>query len=153
MAFPPPLLSSEPPAKKVYTANRVKPHNPVIDGRVDDPVWEKEEWAGDFVQREPHEGKPPTEPTSFKILYDEKNLYVAIRAHDSEPEKIVGRLARRDSVDGDWVEVQLDSYSDRLTAFCLKVNAAGVKSDVFLSGDGEVEDEDWNHLGRRNSRG
>ena len=144
--FPPPLSSSGPPTKKVYTTSRVNPHGPTVDGRLDDPVWDKVEWAGDFVQREPHEGKPPTEPTSFKILYDEKNLYVAIRAHDREPQKIVRRLARRDNIDGDWVEIQLDSYNDRLTAFCLRVNAAGVKSDTFLSGDGEVEDEDWNPI-------
>ncbi len=146
MAFPPPLQASEPPVKKVYTTHHVNPHNPVIDGQLDDPAWDKVEWASDFIQREPHEGKPPTEPTSFKILYDEKNIYVAIRAHDREPDKIVERLARRDSVDGDWVEIQLDSYNDRLSAFCLQVNAAGVKSDMFLSSDGEVEDEDWNPI-------
>jgi len=146
MLSPPPLRGSEAPVKKVYTTSRVNPHNPVINGRIDDPAWDTVEWAGDFVQREPHEGKPPTEPTSFKIVYDEKNLYVAIRAHDKEPDKIIKRLARRDSVDGDWVEIQLDSYNDRLSAFCLQVNAAGVKSDVFLSRDGEVEDEDWNPI-------
>lgn len=146
MVFPQPLLSSEPPAKKVYTTNRVNPQNPVIDGRLDDPGWDKVEWAGDFVQREPHEGKAPTEPTSFKILYDEKNLYVAIRAHDKEPDKIVKRLARHDNIDGDWVEIQLDSYNDHLSAFCLQVNAAGVKSDSFMSADGEVEDQDWNPI-------
>ena len=146
MASPQSLRGSASPPRKVYTTNHVNPHNPVIDGRIDDPAWEKEEWAQDFIQREPHEGKPPTEPTSFKILYDEKNLYVAIRAHDKEPDKIVERLARRDSVDGDWVEIQLDSYNDRLSAFCLQVNAGGVKSDVLLSSDGEVEDEDWNPI-------
>lgn len=141
-----PLLGSEPIQKKIYTTSRVNPETPTIDGRFDDPAWNKVEWAGDFVQREPHEGKPPSEPTSFKILYDEKNLFVAIRAYDQEPDKVVRRLARRDSVDGDWVEIQLDSYNDHLTAFCFRVNAAGVKSDIFLSSDGEVEDEDWNPI-------
>ncbi len=132
--------------KKVYTTTRADRQAPVIDGRVEDPAWEKVEWAGDFVQREPHEGNAPSEPTSFKILYDEKNLYVAIRAYDKKPEKVVRRLARRDNVDGDWVEVQFDSYNDSLTAFCFQVNAAGVKSDAFLSGDGEVDDKDWNPI-------
>lgn len=140
------LEGAEPPVLKVYTTHAVNPHPPVIDGRIDEPVWAKVEWSSDFVQREPDEGKPPAQPTSFKILYDEKNIYVAIRAHDSEPAKIVGRLARRDTVDGDWVEIQFDSYHDHLSAFCFMVNAAGVKSDMFLSGDGELENPDWNPI-------
>ncbi|MBN2206458.1 MAG: carbohydrate binding family 9 domain-containing protein, partial [Candidatus Aminicenantes bacterium] len=135
-----------PPTPRVYTTRPVNPHPPVIDGRLDDEAWAKVEWAGDFVQREPYEGKAPTQPTAFKILYDDKALYVAVRAVDSEPEKIVRRLARRDTLDGDWVDVQLDSYHDRLSAFCFIVNAAGVKSDIFLSGDGGSEDADWNPL-------
>lgn len=135
-----------PAVPRIYTTHHVNPHAPVIDGRLDDGAWAKVEWAGDFVQREPYEGKAPTQPTAFKILYDDKALYVAVRATDSEPDKVVKRLARRDTLDGDWVDVQLDSYHDRLSAFCFIVNAAGVKSDVFLSGDGETEDEDWNPL-------
>jgi len=146
IGLPRSLGGAEPPVQKVYTTRAVNPHPPVIDGRIDEPVWDKVEWSGDFVQREPDEGKAPTQPTAFKILYDDKNIYVAIRAYDNEPDKIVRRLARRDTMDGDWVDIQLDSYHDRLSAFCFVINAAGVKSDVFLSGDGEVEDEDWNPI-------
>jgi mRNA-degrading endonuclease RelE of RelBE toxin-antitoxin system len=135
-----------PVAAKIYTTHHVNPHAPVIDGRFDDPAWAKVEWAGDFVQRDPYEGKAPTQPTAFKILYDDKNIYVAIRAYDNEPDKVVRRLARRDTVDGDWVEIQLDSYHDHLTAFSFMVNAAGVKSDMFLSSDGNTEDSDWNPI-------
>jgi len=34
--------------------------------------------AGDYIQREPHEGKPGSQPTQLKILYDDK---IRLRGH------------------------------------------------------------------------
>ena len=42
---------SESPEKKTYLTNHINPHAPVIDGKLDDPVWDKVLWAGDFIQR------------------------------------------------------------------------------------------------------
>ncbi|MEW5900660.1 MAG: DUF5916 domain-containing protein [Acidobacteriota bacterium] len=140
------LRAAQSTPKKVYTTHRVNPHAPTIDGKLDDAAWEKIKWAGAFVQREPLEGKAPTEQTAFRILYDDKNLYVAVRAYDSQPDKITSRMSRRDNIDGDWVEVSIDSYHDHLTAFSFGVNAAGVKADQCLSDNGENEDEDWNPI-------
>ncbi|MCG3153462.1 MAG: hypothetical protein DKINENOH_00050 [bacterium] len=136
--------ATQPAAKKTYHTKHLNPHPPVIDGRLDDPVWEKLEWAGDFTQREPNDGKPPSLQTSFKITYDDKNLYIGIRAHDDQPEQIVRRVTRRDSFDGDWVEINIDSYFDHRTAFSFTINAAGVKGDEAVSNDGENWDANWN---------
>ncbi len=132
--------------KRIYTAKSINPEPPVIDGRLDDPVWQEAEYQGDFIQREPYEGKEASQRTAFKILYDEKNIYVAIRVYDSEPEKIVRRMARRDILDGDWVRVEIDSYFDHRSAFSFGVNAAGVKCDEFVSGDGENSDSNWDPI-------
>src|SRR4026208_493324 len=43
----------------------------------------------DFLQRDPNEGAAPTHRTEARIAYDEGALYVAVRALDSEPDKIV----------------------------------------------------------------
>ena len=135
-----------PPEKKIYHTKAVNPHPPVLDGRLDDPIWEKLEWATNFTQREPDDGKPPSQPTSFKITYDDKNLYVGIRAHESEPEKIVRRVTRRDQFDGDFVEINIDSYFDHRTAFSFTINAAGVKGDEAVSNDGDNWDVNWNPI-------
>lgn len=126
--------------KKTYTTKRVNPHSPVIDGHLDDSVWDSVEFGGKFVQHEPHEGEDPTHETVFKMLYDDKNVYVGIRAYDTEPDKIVRRMSRRDEIDGDLVGVMLDSYYDRRTAFVFLVNAGGVKMDGIFTNDGENED-------------
>ena len=140
-AFPRP---QDPPIpKRSYITAHVNPHVPSIDGKIDDPVWEKVEWQGDFIQREPYEGEKPTEKTAFKILFDDKALFVAIRAFDSDPARIERRVSRRDSVGGDWVDITLDSYFDRLTGFSFGVNAAGVKVDMLYTNGGmEESDQD-----------
>ncbi|MFH2107340.1 MAG: DUF5916 domain-containing protein [Chrysiogenia bacterium] len=132
-------------AKKTFLASRINPHPPVIDGKLTDPAWQhgEKEWGSGFIQRTPEEGKSPSQPTEFKILYDDKNLYIAIRAFDSEPEKIEKRLSRRDLLEGDYVDVQIDSYFDRRTAFAFAVNAAGVKRDKLIANDGGRQDENW----------
>ncbi|MDQ7065614.1 MAG: DUF5916 domain-containing protein [candidate division KSB1 bacterium] len=130
--------------KRVYYAKRIEGQRPVIDGKLNDPVWRQIPEAGDFTQIEPHESKPPTEPTGFRIGYDNKNLYVAIRAYDSRPATITRRVARRDDgADSDLVGVIIDSYFDHRTAFLFGVNAAGVRQDEVWSRNGEVQDDSW----------
>jgi hypothetical protein len=133
-------------AKRVYTAHRINPHPPVINGVLDDPAWQSGGWQGDFIQREPYEGQPPTEQTAFKILYDDKNIYVAVKAYDSRPDKIERRMSRRDAIEGDWVAVDIDSYNDKRTSFGFIVNAAGVKQDLVLSNDGDDSDMNWDPI-------
>lgn len=142
-------LSAEQTEKKVYVTRHINPHAPTIDGRLDDPAWAKVEWESGFVQRDPYEGQSPSEKTAFKILYDDKNLFVAIRAYDREPDKVERRMSRRDDIDGDWVEVGIDSFFDRRTAFCFAVNAAGVKRDMMVTNDSNWDqnvDVNWDPI-------
>ncbi len=146
MAVTSAFASKAPSARKVYITNRVNPHPPAIDGRLDDAAWSKVEWQGDFTQRQPDDGAEPSQQTSFKVLFDDNNLYVGIRAHDSEPEKIVRRVTRRDHFDGDMVEINIDSYHDRRTAFSFTLNAAGVRGDEAISNDGDNWDSNWDPI-------
>jgi hypothetical protein len=43
-------------------------HAPKLDGTLDDPLWLTAKPITDFRQREPFEGKPPTEKTEVRIL-------------------------------------------------------------------------------------
>lgn len=128
---------------KVYNTKWVEGKPPVIDGLIDDAAWDQVAWGGDFTQRQPDEGKAPSQPTEFKILYDAKNLYVAIRAWDSEPNKIVKRMSRRDGFDGDWVEINIDSYYDKRTAFSFTASVSGVRGDEYVSNNGDSWDASW----------
>lgn len=134
-----------PISKKIYTTRTIgELPPPVIDGILNDENWNIVQWSGDFVQREPDDNAPPTEQTQFKIIYDNRNLYIAIRCFEKDPEKIVKRLSRRDGFEGDWVEVNLDSYHDLRSAFSFTITAAGVKGDEAISQNGDYWDESWN---------
>jgi hypothetical protein len=129
---------------KTYIAARVNSSAPVINGNLDDEIWSKARTSSGFTQTDPIEGSRPSEKTAFKILYDDKNLYVALIAYDSEPDKITSRVARRDDVDdSDFILIGFDSYYDHRTSFVFGLNASGVKADFFISEDGDNTDDSW----------
>ena len=134
------------PKKKYFTTSVEGKNAPEIDGMLDDPVWENVEWSGDYTQRRPFENRPPTQETKFKILYDAKNLYIAARCYDTEPDKIVKRMSRRDGFEGDWVEFNIDSYQDKRTAFSFTISVSGVKGDEFISNNGNNWDSSWDPI-------
>ncbi|MGE5419131.1 MAG: DUF5916 domain-containing protein [Chloroflexota bacterium] len=119
---------------------------PVIDGLMNDESWNSVEWSGNFIQFEPVENKPPSQETAFKVLYDNDNLYVFVRAYDSEPDKISRIMSRRDNFSGDMVSVMIDSYFDKQTCFMFGASASGAKSDAAISQDGNNEDNSWNPI-------
>ncbi len=82
----------------------------VIDGNLSEEVWKQAPLINEFLQREPAEGAAPTHPTEARIAYDDEALYVAIRALDSEPDKVMGILTRRDQRSpSDWLRIVVDS--------------------------------------------
>lgn len=136
---------SELPEKKSYTTAWAQTEI-VLDGKLDDDAWNQVEWGGDFIGHRPEYNVEPHQETQFKILYDAKFLYVGIRAHDTEPEKIVKRMSRRDGFDGDFVEINIDSYNDKRTAFSFTASVSGVKGDEYVSNNGDDWDSTWDPI-------
>jgi hypothetical protein len=131
-----------PGTPRIYNTTRLSPAEPVIDGNLDDDCWKTGEWAGDFTQFVPKEGARPSQPTEVKILYDDKNIFVAIRAYDNEPEKIQKIAGLRDDLVGDVVGVAFDSYHDHRTGFEFHLSAYGQKIDDVLTNP-MISDVTW----------
>jgi hypothetical protein len=132
---------------KSYTTARVSGEVPQIDGVLTDPAWDQVPWGGgDFIQLQPDAGAQPTVQTKFKILYDAKNLYIAFKCYDPEPDKIVSRMSRRDGFEGDFVEINIDSYFDKRTAFSFTSSVSGVKGDEYVSNNGDNWDANWDPI-------
>mgnify|MGYP001445702388 CR=1 FL=1 len=116
---------------------------PLINGLMDVDEWEYCNPTSEFFQIDPKELSPPSEKTTVRVMYDNKNLYVFLRAFDSRPDLIKKTLARRDSwMDGfgsnsDWMGVTIDSRNDNYNGYFCGVNASGTIIDVALAGDDE----------------
>lgn len=116
----------------VYITQRLTTTPPVINGKLDDECWEKGTWAGNWHQFIPNEGAEPTYPTEMNIQYDDHYLYVAMRAFDGEPEKILRIPGNRDEFNGDMLGITFDSYRNYKTGFEFTVSAWGQKVDLIL---------------------
>ena len=140
-------LSAQQPPPKIYnTLNITSATPPLIDGALDDSVWASVAWGADFIELAPNENTPPSVQTKFKILYDQKHIYIALKALDPEPSSITNRLSRRDGFVGDRINVLIDSYHDLRTAFLFTVTAAGVRGDEIITDNGDNIDDSWNPI-------
>lgn len=133
----------KPKEVRIYTTERLSTPKPIIDGVLNDDCWKTGNWATDFVQWIPTEGAKPSQPTFVKVLYDDKCIYVAIRAVDSEPRKISRKAGRRDELTGDMMGITFDSYHDHRTGFEFDMTAGRQKIDLILNNTGSG-DMNWN---------
>ena len=128
-----------------------------VDRSLTDQTWTSLTVVDNFVQREPREGGVPSQRTAFRVAYDDQALYVQVQAFDTEPDRIVGHLTRRDADSpSDWIRVLVDSYHDRRTAYEFAVNPLGVKQDRYWYNDTQRDDTwdaVWDVTVRRDATG
>lgn len=114
-----------------------------LDGKLDEPIWQSAPAISKFFQREPVEGVTPTQRTEVRIVFDGKTLYIGARMFDDEPDKIVGRLVRRDGQsESDVLRITFDTFLDHLGETQFWVNPKGVRGDAFGPG-GSGLDDSW----------
>jgi hypothetical protein len=111
---------------------------PVIDGQLNDNVWQTAALFGDFVQTQPGDNVAPKHQTEFMMGYDSKNLYMAFRIKQDK-NTVRATLARRDNIfNDDYVLVHLDTFNDQRQAYLLFFNPLGIQADgTFTEGRGE----------------
>lgn len=109
----------------------------VIDGRPDEDAWKDAALFKDFYQTYPGNNTEPSKKTEFRMMYDEKNLYVSWKCWDDK-DKIRATVAKRDAVfSEDNVRMWLDTYDDRRRAYVIGFNPLGIQADgIFTEGQG-----------------
>ncbi|HVZ56556.1 MAG TPA: DUF5916 domain-containing protein [Chitinophagaceae bacterium] len=123
---------------------------PRIDGDLGDSCWQSAPLAKDFIQNFPVFGKPASQRTVVRILYDDDAIYVGAYLYD-DPALIRRQLTARDGEnrqDVDYFSVFFDTYDDQQNGFQFTVTSANVQSDARLgpnlSGDfGDYGDKTW----------
>ena len=140
------LIILQAQAQKTIPAVQInKP--PVIDGRVNEEVWNQAFAVEEFYQREPNEGKPVSEKTIFLTCYDENHIYFAVKCWD-DPKKITAKEMARDVSLGndDRVQIILDTYLDHRNGYWFQIGPRGSIGDAIVSGNGAVLNKEWDGL-------
>ena len=111
---------------------------PVIDGHLNDAVWERAALFGDFYQTSPGDNVAPTHPTEFLMSYDAKNLYIAYKIKQ-DPNTVRATVARRDNIfNDDYVLVYIDTFNDQRQSYVIFFNPLGIQADgTYTEGRGE----------------
>jgi hypothetical protein len=68
-----------------------------IDGLLDEPDWDSTASIGPLTQSEPLEGRPASEPTEVRVLFDDQALYIGIACHEPHPGGLVSTQLTRDA--------------------------------------------------------
>ncbi len=129
-------------ARKSFEIHRTN-SPPVIDGKLDDAVWQDAATIDDFHQTAPTNGAQPTEHTVVRVTYDDDYLYIAANLEDSDPhgiqakQMIQGKLFFSD--DRFWV--MLDSFNNKRNDYFFQVNANGVRRDALRENNARFIDE------------
>jgi hypothetical protein len=102
---------------------------PVVDGKLDDRVWQQAAVLDSFTHGRPIEGVLDSLGTTCLVMYDDQNLYIAFRA-DDDPKLVQAPIVPRDQTwQGDWVGVSIDTYHDQQRSLFLCANPLGIQMD------------------------
>ena len=102
-----------------------------IDGKLDEPSWQRAAWTELFVDIEGERKEKPTWTTRAKMLWDDQYFYIA--ADLQEPD-VWATLTERDAViyrDNDF-EVFIDPDGDTHLYYEFEINAHGTEWDLLL---------------------
>lgn len=117
---------------------------PVIDGLLDESVWQQATVIDDMHEVRPDEYAMPSEDTRFYVVYGDDALYVGAEFMDSEPDEVVARVLRQ----GDWSEgddglkVILDPFNQGRAGYVFYLNPHGVRAEGLFQNVTEVN-WDW----------
>lgn len=120
---------------------------PVIDGLVNEEVWNQAFMVNEFYQREPNEGEPISERTEFYTCYDANNIYFAVKCW-SDPKDVIAKEMARDVSLGkdDRVQIILDTYLDQRSGYWFQIGPRGSIGDAIVSENGAAFNKQWDGL-------
>jgi hypothetical protein len=119
--------------RRTVRAVRLQPEERIVlDGRLDEEVWSRAVPARDFIQQDPDNGKPATEPTEVRILFTSTALYMGVTAYDSEPDEWLGYHRRRDDFlqSDDRFMWNIDTFNNQQTGYFFEMNPSGLMGDA-----------------------
>jgi hypothetical protein len=126
--------------RPTFTATRAA-KAPVIDADLSDEAWSSAQEITGFTQHDPDDGKPATQKTVVKVVYDNDAIYFGAMMYDTNP--VTTLLGRRDNgLESDWLRILIDSQHDGLSGAEFNLNPSNVQQDGILYND-IYDDTTW----------
>lgn len=117
---------------------------PVIDGRLDDPVWQQAAIVDDLHEVTPVEYSGTAERSRFYVLYDRHAIYVGGRLFESDPGNISAQVLRKGdfSFGDDSISIILDPHNNGRSGYVFDLTPNGVRNEALFS-DATTENWAW----------
>jgi len=134
------LLKSQQETKSVtvkFISESIKP-----DGNLDEPTWGMADSADKFWEYFPLDSIQARKQSQIKILYDDKNIYIGIKAYSSG-ENYATQSLRRDfrGSGSDSFSLVFDTFNDGTNAFLFGINPFGVRREGLIANGGTSQDD------------
>jgi hypothetical protein len=113
-------------------APRISDAGAIVDGVLQEAVWQRAAVLRGFWQYLPVDGRPAGDSTVVRVWYSPTALHLGIRAWQDSA-SVRATMADRDQIAGDdHLEILLDTFNGRREAMLFGVNPFGVQSDGML---------------------
>jgi hypothetical protein len=131
---------------KRFRINRID-RPPIIDGRIGDTEWQDAARISDLHEVEPVEFTAPSERTVWYFAYDDKALYVAAYAYDSEPDQISASVLRQGAslFPDDRLTVIIDPFNNKRSGYSFTLNPNSVREEAIYATATRASDE-WDGI-------
>jgi len=129
--------------KRLKNIRKIK-SAPVIDGRLDDKVWQKIKPISNLGS---HDGQlSPAEKTEIYLCHDKNNFYIGARCFESDFSRLVAEALEHDgqTYTDDNIWFFFDSNFDKETYYQTIINSKGVVFDRLCSVKNNTRDITWN---------
>ncbi len=135
----------EPFKGKSYVVPYVK-KPPIIDGRITEEEWGAALKINKFYQSSPGYNIPPTAKTTFYIMYDRKNIYVAFKCSLKNVDKFIKVHARRDEpAYTEYVDIIFDTFKEYKNGYLIGFDPYGeIMDGITYVSSGFDPSQDFN---------
>ncbi len=125
--------------KRSFDAEHLKEEKIVLDGKLNEEVWQSKPMMDNFIQYVPHNAEEPSSETQAWFYYGSDGVYVGIQCFEDNINNIHKELRPRDEHFGsnsDGIGVMLSPYNDGINYNYFLVSASNVQTDELYSADG-----------------
>ncbi|NQT27793.1 carbohydrate binding family 9 domain-containing protein [candidate division KSB1 bacterium] len=128
----------------------------VVDGVLDEAIWEQALVVDANIEVRPGENIDAPVKTKALFLYTESHVFIGFRCYDPDPSQIRAHFTDRDNIwDDDWILILFDTFNDQRRTYDFVCNPFGIQGDMIETptGGGDAWDAIWESDGKVTNEG